>query len=68
MRIRGAVLGHPGADVVVEELELARPAPGEVLVRLDVGRVCLSDFNAIDGTAETRCSAVRVVLDLAEAT
>jgi S-(hydroxymethyl)glutathione dehydrogenase / alcohol dehydrogenase len=42
----------------VAELELAPPRAGEVLVRLHAGGVCHSDFNAIDGTAETRCPAV----------
>ena len=42
----------------MQELELAPPGPGEVLVRLGASGVCHSDFNAIDGTAETRCPAV----------
>ena len=41
-----------------DELELAPPGPGEVLVRLHASGVCHSDLNAIDGTAETRCPAV----------
>ncbi|MGZ8688257.1 MAG: zinc-binding dehydrogenase, partial [Gaiellaceae bacterium] len=40
------------------DLELAPPGPGEVLVRLGASGVCHSDYNAIDGTAETRCPAV----------
>ena len=40
------------------ELELAAPGPEEVLVRLRASGVCHSDYNAIDGTAETRCPAV----------
>jgi S-(hydroxymethyl)glutathione dehydrogenase/alcohol dehydrogenase len=58
MRIRAAVLEETGAELRVEELELAPPAAGEVLVRLGASGVCHSDFNAIDGTAETRCPAV----------
>ena len=42
----------------VTELDLAPPGPGEVLVRLHASGVCHSDWNAIDGTAETRCPAV----------
>ena len=34
------------------------PAPQEVLVRLHARGVCHSDWNAVDGTAETRCPAV----------
>jgi len=63
VRTRGAVLEHPGAAVVVEELELARPGPGEVLVRLGVSGVCHSDFELMK-TGD----ALRVILDLAEAT
>ena len=39
-------------------MELAPPARGEVLVRLRAAGVCHSDWNAVDGTAETRCPAV----------
>ena len=42
----------------MQELDLAPPGPGEVLVRLGASGVCHSDYNAIDGTAETRCPAV----------
>jgi alcohol dehydrogenase len=58
VRVRAAVLERTGADLVVEELELAPPGPHEVLVRLAASGVCHSDFNAMDGTAETRCPAV----------
>ena len=58
MRIRAAVLERTGAALTVEELELAPPGPGEVLVRLRASGVCHSDWNAVDGTAETRCPAV----------
>ena len=37
-----------------------RPGPGEVRVRLYASGVCHSDFNAIDGTAPTRCPACSV--------
>jgi len=58
MRIRAAVLEQTGGQLVVEELELAPPGLGEVLVRLGASGICHSDQNAIDGTAETRCPAV----------
>jgi len=58
VRVRAAVLERTGGSLTVEELELAPPGPGEVLVRLHASGVCHSDFNAIDGTAETRCPAV----------
>ncbi|MBD0290899.1 MAG: Zn-dependent alcohol dehydrogenase [Thermoleophilia bacterium] len=58
MRVRAAVLPRTGARLEVDELDLAPPGPGEVLVRLHASGVCHSDLNAIDGTAETRCPAV----------
>ena len=58
MRIRAAVLERTGGAHTVQELDLAPPGPGEVLVRLGASGVCHSDLNAIDGTAETRCPAV----------
>jgi S-(hydroxymethyl)glutathione dehydrogenase / alcohol dehydrogenase len=58
MRLRAAVLERTGGPLTVEELNLAPPGPGEVLVRLHASGVCHSDQNAIDGTAETRCPAV----------
>jgi Zn-dependent alcohol dehydrogenase len=58
VRLRAAVLERTGGPLTVEELILAPPGPGEVLVRLHASGVCHSDQNAIDGTAETRCPTV----------
>lgn len=58
MRIRAAVLEETGGALAVQELDLAPPARGEVLVRLHASGVCHSDQNAIDGTSATRCPAV----------
>ena len=58
MITRAAVLERVGEPLVVTELELAPPGPGEVLVRIHASGVCHSDMNAIDGTAETPCPAV----------
>lgn len=58
MRIKAAVLEATGGPQHVQELELAPPEPAEVLVRLRASGVCHSDWNAIDGTAETRCPVV----------
>jgi Zn-dependent alcohol dehydrogenase len=52
------VLEATGGPLTVDEVELAPPGPGEVLVRLHASGVCHSDYNAIDGTAGTRCPAV----------
>jgi Zn-dependent alcohol dehydrogenase len=58
VRIRAAILEETGARLHVDEIELAEPRSGEVLVRLHASGVCHSDQNAIDGTAETPCPAV----------
>ena len=58
MKIRAAVLEQTGGPHHIQELDLAPPGPNEVLVRLHATGVCHSDYNAIDGTAETRCPAV----------
>jgi Zn-dependent alcohol dehydrogenase len=58
VRIRAAILEETGVRLHVDDVELAAPGPGEVLVRLHASGVCHSDQNAIDGTAETPCPAV----------
>ena len=58
MRIRAAVLERTGGELAVQDVDLAPPGPGEVLVRLAASGVCHSDQNAIDGTAATPCPAV----------
>ena len=58
LRIRAAVLDGVGSAPAVEALELARPGPGEVRVRLHAGGICHSDLNAIDGTDPIRMPAV----------
>ena len=57
MRIHGAVLRTVGATrpytqstpLAVEELELAAPGPGELLVRIEVAGVCHSDLSVVTG-------------------
>jgi len=58
VKIRAAVLEQTGGAHRVHELDLAPPSRSEVLVRLHASGVCHSDWNAIDGTAPTRCPAV----------
>jgi S-(hydroxymethyl)glutathione dehydrogenase / alcohol dehydrogenase len=48
--MRAAVMHERGADLVVEDLDLAAPRTGEVLVRLVATGVCHSDLNGIRGT------------------
>jgi Zn-dependent alcohol dehydrogenase len=53
VRIRAAVLQEAGGSTTLEELDLADPLAGEVLVRLGASGVCRSDYNAVDGTTST---------------
>ncbi len=49
MRIRAAVLEQFGAPLVVQEVELAEPGAGEVLVRLVACGVCHTDLYTASG-------------------
>jgi S-(hydroxymethyl)glutathione dehydrogenase/alcohol dehydrogenase len=49
MRIRAAVLEEFGAPLEVQELDLAEPKPGEVLVRLVACGVCHTDLYTASG-------------------
>ena len=49
MRIRAALLEEFGAPLVVEEIELAEPKAGEVLVRLVACGVCHTDLYTASG-------------------
>jgi len=57
MRIQGAVLERMGdprpyassRPLVIRELELDAPGPGELLVRIEVAGVCHSDLSVVDG-------------------
>ena len=49
MRIRAAVLEEFGEPLVVEEVELAEPRAGEVLVRLHACGVCHTDLYTASG-------------------
>src|SRR4051795_658202 len=49
MRIRAAVLEEFGQPLVVQEVDLADPAPGEVLVRLVACGVCHTDLYTASG-------------------
>lgn len=49
MRIRAAVLEQFGAPLVVRDVELAEPGPGEVLVRLRACGVCHTDMYTASG-------------------
>src|SRR3954465_5691084 len=49
MRIRAAVLEEFGAPLAVQDVELAGPGPGEVLVRLLACGVCCADLYTASG-------------------
>src|SRR3954469_14920017 len=49
MKIRAAVLEEFGKPLVVQELELAEPKAGEVLVRLEACGVCHTDLYTASG-------------------
>jgi alcohol dehydrogenase len=56
--IRGAVLNTMGAEqpyaasrpITVDELELAAPGPGELLVRIEAAGLCHSDLSVVNGS------------------
>ncbi len=50
MKIRAAVLEEFGAPLAVQEIELAEPRAGEVLVRLEACGVCHTDLYTASGT------------------
>ncbi|TSD96093.1 zinc-binding dehydrogenase [Skermania sp. ID1734] len=58
MKIRGAVLeeiGRPrpyaeSGPIVVTELDLDEPGPGELLVRIEAAGLCHSDLSVVDGS------------------
>ena len=49
MRIAAAVLAGKGRRLEIDELELAPPRHGEVLVKVAASGLCASDLNMIDG-------------------
>lgn len=58
MKITGAVLTHIGAErpyasskpLVVREIELDEPGPGEVRLRIEAAGLCHSDLSVVNGT------------------
>jgi len=49
VRMTAAVLGGVGQKLRIDEVELAPPRDGEVLVKVAASGLCASDLNAIDG-------------------
>ena len=48
--MRGVLLSEPGAVEVVDDLEIAEPRSGEVLVRVSHCGLCHSDLSVVDGS------------------
>ena len=49
MKVTAALLREPGTDLVLEEVELDDPGPGEVLVRMVAVGICHTDVAAQEG-------------------
>jgi Zn-dependent alcohol dehydrogenase len=49
--VRAAILEEFGKPLVVEEVELRPPGPGEVIVRIEATSVCISDALAAHGVS-----------------
>ena len=49
MKMTAAVLGGAGQRLQIDEVQLAPPREGEVLVKVAASGLCASDLNAIDG-------------------
>lgn len=47
--MRAAVMYGVNQPLVVEEVEIAEPGPGEVMVKMAAASVCHSDLHALDG-------------------
>jgi S-(hydroxymethyl)glutathione dehydrogenase/alcohol dehydrogenase len=52
MKVRAALLSEIGGSFVVEELDLAEPRDGEVLVRIVASGVCHSDWHLVTGATK----------------
>jgi S-(hydroxymethyl)glutathione dehydrogenase / alcohol dehydrogenase len=58
MTVRAAVLPAVGAPLEIAEIELPKPGPGQVRVRLAAAGVCHSDLSLSDGTMRVPVPAV----------
>lgn len=58
MKTRAAVVYEPGKPIVVEELDLDDPGPGEVLIKYLYGGLCHSDLHITTGDLQARLPMV----------
>jgi S-(hydroxymethyl)glutathione dehydrogenase/alcohol dehydrogenase len=56
--MRAAILEAVNEPLTVEDIELAGPGPGEVVVRLQASGVCHSDWNVVSGATPNPLPAV----------
>jgi len=49
MSMRAAVPREPGTPLAIEQVELAAPGPGEILVRVEAAGICHSDYHYMTG-------------------
>lgn len=56
--MKAAVLYQPGEPVVVEDVEIGRLHPGDVLIRVQAAGVCHSDLHYINGDLTAKLPAV----------
>lgn len=48
-KMRAAVVHEFGKPLVIEEVDVPRPGPGEVLIKVVTSGVCHTDLHAADG-------------------
>lgn len=58
MKMKAAVCNENGKPLVIEEIDVIDPRPGEVLVKVDATAVCQSDIHAIDGDVPGRLPGI----------
>jgi aryl-alcohol dehydrogenase len=58
MRIRAAVTPSAGAKFIMEDIELAEPKTGEILVKVEASGICHTDVEGINGQLPTAVPAV----------
>lgn len=52
MKIQAAILEGVGQPFILDELDLAEPGPGELLVRMAASGVCHSDWHLVTGATK----------------
>ncbi|GAF49041.1 alcohol dehydrogenase catalytic domain-containing protein [Rhodococcus wratislaviensis] len=56
--MRAAVLHRAGSPLVIEDVDLDTPKPGEVLVRIEAAGICHSDLHYMNGDLTAKLPAV----------